>query len=78
MRSKVIEIINEILVESGQPAINSNEITNESDLRNDLGLGSLDLAVLTVKLEDLTGIDVFENGVITKFGELIFQLEKAK
>jgi acyl carrier protein len=78
MKNLVLEIINEIIVGKGLPALTEIEVSMDSDLRSDFGLDSLDLAVLTVKIEDRTNVDVFENGIITTFGEIVELLENVK
>jgi len=47
-----------------------------SDLRRDLGLDSLDLAELAVRVQDHYGVDVFAAGVIRTWGELIQRVEE--
>lgn len=64
--------INEVLIESGREPLQS--LSPEMSLRRDLDLDSLDLAVLTVKLESATGVDVFQNGVVQTVGELLERL----
>lgn len=73
MKEIVEKIIKEILSENGIEY--ENEIKNEDDLR-DLGLTSFDLALLTVKIEDIYDIDIFEEGLITKVAEIVEILEK--
>lgn len=51
-------------------------LTNETRLREDLGLDSLDLATLTAKIEDLYGVDIFETGFVNTIGEILVKLEK--
>jgi acyl carrier protein len=66
--NKVNEIINEMRAAKG---LSKLEIFNESqDLRNDLGFDSFDLAELTVRIEDVTGIDIFSNGIISTVGQV--------
>ncbi|MCC7338465.1 MAG: acyl carrier protein [Pirellulaceae bacterium] len=60
--------INEVLHEGGRPQIKS--LTREMDLRRDIGLDSLELAVLTVKLEAELSIDVFADGLVATVGEV--------
>ena len=43
-------------------------------LREDLGLTSFDLAELTVKIEDEFEIDIFEDGLVNKIGEIFDKL----
>ena len=66
--NKVNEIINEMRAAKG---LSKLEIFNENqDLRNDLGFDSFDLAELTVRIEDVTGIDIFSNGIISTVGQV--------
>ena len=44
------------------PLLNGNPL-----LRDDLGFDSLDLAELTVRIEERFGIDVFEEGVVDRW-----------
>lgn len=72
MEEKLLEIINIILENK-----NISKIVNinvDDDLRNDLGFDSFDLAELTVRIEDEFGVDIFENGLITKVGQIVDQL----
>ncbi len=46
-------------------------INDSSHLKNDLGLDSFNLALLTVKIEDKYDVDIFEDEIITTFGEII-------
>ncbi|GAB1444061.1 phosphopantetheine-binding protein [Ignavibacteriales bacterium] len=64
-------ILNQILAYKGKKL----EVlpTDEVSLR-EIGLDSLDLAELTVKIEYKFGVDVFENGLINSFGELYEKL----
>ena len=50
------------------------EIKEKTHLRNDLTLDSLELAELTVRLEDEFQIDVFEDGVIDTVEEIYQRL----
>ncbi len=65
---QLLKSINEVLNEGGRPPIPS--LTREMDLRRELGLDSLELAVLTVKLEAEFGVDVFAAGLVTTVGEV--------
>ena len=58
----LLNAINEVLHESGREGVSS--LSPETRLRQDLGFDSLELAVLTVKLEAATGVDVFARGVV--------------
>lgn len=68
------DAINRVLNESGRNAIAL--IQPDMRLKQDLDLDSLDLAVLTVKIEAETGIDVFADGVVETVGQIIEKLER--
>ncbi|MFN9880087.1 MAG: acyl carrier protein [Planctomycetota bacterium] len=70
--SQLEAIINEILDDSGRAPISS--LSAEMRLREDLGLNSLELAVLTVRLEAVYGVDVFASGLVTTVGEVLAKL----
>lgn len=67
-------VINQVLRESGRPAF--DKIDSTMRLKQDLELDSLDLAVLTVKIEAETGIDVFASGVVETVGQILEKLER--
>jgi acyl carrier protein len=52
------------------------DLAPTADLRRDLGLDSLDLAELTVRIQDRYGVDVFAAGVVRTWGELVQRLEE--
>ena len=66
-------IINTVLQNRGKKTVES--INENSSLRDDLGLDSLDLAELTVRIEAEYDVDIFENGVVTTVGEILSQLK---
>jgi acyl carrier protein len=68
MKKEILDSINEVLLSKGVNA--ADKIDSETDLRRDLGFDSFDLAELTVRIEDKTSVDIFRNGVISKFGEI--------
>ena len=68
------KLINQVLQESGRAKI--DEILAAHGLKQDLDLDSLDLAVLTVKIEAETGIDVFADGIVETVGQIIEKLER--
>jgi len=74
MNKKVLEAINEVVQGKGDEAINS--INESTHLRDDLGFDSFDLAELTVRIEEKTGVDIFENGVIETIGEIYEQINR--
>jgi len=74
MKEKVVEIIESILKSDNRPL--PSEINLDSNLRDDFALDSLDLAELTVRIEDEFGIDIFEDGLVSTLGEILEKLEK--
>ncbi|QDV26137.1 phosphopantetheine-binding protein [Aureliella helgolandensis] len=68
----LIEILNEILDDAGRETV--SVLSPNLRLKEDLGMDSLEMAVLTVKLEAMTGVDVFANGVVRTIGEIQEQL----
>jgi len=70
----IIAAINEVLEESGRDQV--SEIARGTLLRKDLGLDSLDLAVLTVKIEAKLGVDVFAKGIVTTVGEILDRIDE--
>lgn len=68
------KIINEIKQANSQKLI--DHLIPEMNLRDDLGFDSLDLAELTVKIEDEIGVDIFENGLVNTIGQLLNKLEE--
>lgn len=72
MKDKVLEIINEVRVNNGMGRL--EDVSADDSLRDDIGFNSFDLAELTVKIEDATGTDVFEDGVIDTVGQLYQRL----
>jgi acyl carrier protein len=73
MAEKLLEILNIVLENRTKEKLIS--LTSEMDLRNDIGLDSLDLAELTVRVEAEYGVDIFEDGIINTIGEIIKKLE---
>ncbi|MCA9191809.1 MAG: hypothetical protein KDB03_08605 [Planctomycetales bacterium] len=65
---QILESINEVLQDGGRKPLPS--ICRSDRLREDLELDSLELAVLTVKLEAITGIDVFAKGIAKTIGDV--------
>jgi acyl carrier protein len=71
---KILQIINTVLDNRNKLII--KDISNSSDLRNDCGLDSLDLAELTVRIEAEYDVDIFEDGLITTVGEILNKLNE--
>lgn len=64
----LLEIINQVRANKGRPPL--SQISPQQRLREDCELDSLDLAELTVRLEDASGVDVFAEGVVRTVGEI--------
>lgn len=69
----LLESINTVRMNKGLQPLDT--LGDDQDLRRDLGLDSLDLAELTVRLEAGSGVDVFQAGLITTVGEVLERLE---
>jgi acyl carrier protein len=67
-KDELLNIINGILENKGEKKI--QVLDDAIDLRKDLNFTSLDLAELTVKIEDITGIDIFEDGLVSTVKEI--------
>lgn len=68
----VVSIINDIREDKGEKSI--SDIDTNKDLRADLGLDSMDLAVLTARIEEEYGIDIFEDGIVATTAEILKKL----
>ena len=73
MEKKILQIINKVLENNSQKKIES--IDAKTNLRDDIGLDSLDLAELTVLIEAEFDIDIFEDGIINTIGEIFQRLK---
>ncbi len=67
-------LINEILKNEDKEQV--SELKDELKLIEDLKFDSIMLAELTVRIEDETGIDVFEDGVVITVGEILKKLDR--
>jgi len=74
VEEKVKQIINIILEKHGMSPLNSLEY--DSSMRNDLGMDSLDLAELTVRIEDEFGVDIFEDGIVDTMQQILDKINK--
>ena len=69
---RILEIINLIKLNKGEQPI--AKLNLEDHLKDNIGFNSFDLAELTVRIEDVFDIDIFENGIINTVGEIIDKL----
>jgi len=72
MQEKLLIIINTVLQNRGKAQV--KRIKTKSNLRNDIGFDSLDLAEFTVRVEAEFDIDIFENGIVNTVGEVMSKL----
>jgi len=75
-RETLLTIINTILAKKGREQL--VKLDENISLRKHLDFDSLDLAELTVKLEDATGIDIFADGIVDTIGQIIAKLDEGK
>lgn len=73
MKELLLLKINEVLEGKSMP--NLIDLNSDTSLRDGLGLDSFDLAELTVRIEEETGIDIFSNGIVTTIGEILIILK---
>lgn len=76
VRDTVADVINTILRDSGRDTRN---FASQDLLMGNIGLDSLDLAVMTVSLEQRVGLDPFRSGrgAVRSFGELVAVYEES-
>jgi len=74
MINTLLSIVNTVRENKGLPQM--QEIDAQQDLRTDIGLDSLDLAELTVRIEKETGIDVFADSFVNTIGEILEKIKK--
>ena len=70
---KIQKITNTVLKNRGKKEVES--IQENSHLRNDLGMDSLDLAELTVRIEAEYDVDIFEDEIVNTVGEIMLKIE---
>lgn len=73
MQNKLLEFINNIL--KNKDKVELKTISDKDHLRDDIGLDSLDLAELTVRIESEYGVDVFEEGLVNTVGEILNKID---
>ena len=64
------------LLEQKGRSVDAESFPDTTHLRTDLALDSFDLAELTVHLEERTGADIFQQGVVHTVGEIRQRLQK--
>lgn len=71
----LLPIVNEIRANKQLPALAA--LTPATRLREDIDFESLDLAELTVRVEERFGVDVFADGLVSTVGEVAAKIEAA-
>lgn len=74
VRDRVLQLVNRVRAGKGLPSLDF--IEPHADLRRDLGMDSLDLAELTVRIEEKFGVDVFEAGIVYRWGDIVSRLDR--
>tara|TARA_B110000211_G_C13927459_1_gene485638 strand:- start:236 stop:469 length:234 start_codon:yes stop_codon:yes gene_type:complete len=70
---KLLPIINRVLKGKGFETVDS--LNDNDKLRDDLGLDSFDLALLTVIIEEEFNTDIFEDGLVENISEIINKID---
>ena len=68
------EIISGIIKKRGKQL--ELKLSDDTDLRDELGFDSIELAELTVRIESVYDVDIFENGIISTIGEIKEKLNR--
>ena len=68
VETELLRLVNQVRRNKRQPELSS--LTGDPHLRADWHFDSLDLAELTVRIEERFGIDVFEAGVVNRWEEI--------
>lgn len=76
MEKELLEIVNTVLRNRGKSTIEN--IDGKMRLREDIGFDSLDLAELTVRIESVFDVDVFETGIVNTIEEIIEKINQKK
>ncbi|HNR69602.1 MAG TPA: phosphopantetheine-binding protein [bacterium] len=71
---KLLQIINAMLAAKNRDAL--VKLERNFSLRNDIGFDSLDLAEITVRVEDAFGVDIFEDGIVDTIGDVLERIGK--
>lgn len=75
MSPSLLAVINEVRANKGHLPLEA--LVSSLRWREDIGFDSLDLAELTVRIEEKFGVDVFADGVVATVGEVVQKIEKA-
>lgn len=73
-KDKLLTIINEVL--EGTQREKMSKIKDEDNLRLDIGFDSFDLAELTVRIEEVFDIDIFEDGIVETIEQILIKINE--
>jgi acyl carrier protein len=76
MNEQLVAVINEVRQNKQQPPL--LHMQGAMRLREDIGFESLDLAELTVRIEEKFGVDVFADGLVHTVGEIEAKILRGK
>jgi acyl carrier protein len=65
---ELLEIVNNVLENNGYSKV--LEITDNMNLKNDIGYDSFMLAELTVEIEEVYNIDIFKDSLVFTIGDI--------
>jgi len=68
MDEKLLRIINIVLRNANRPSV--SQLNDGLQLNGDLGLDSLNLAELSVRIEEEFGVDVYDNKIVLTIGDI--------
>ncbi|MEM9917153.1 MAG: acyl carrier protein [Bacteroidota bacterium] len=71
-----LQSILQVVCEDKAEVLTHTDILPQTNLRNDLQLDSLELAELSVRIEDAFGVDVFQGSQIECIGDILQKLEE--
>lgn len=70
----LLRLFNQVLINKQRPIL--EVLKPDLRLREDIGLDSLDLAELTVRIEEAFDVDVFADGIVRTVGEIEAKLPR--
>lgn len=71
--NEIKDIINKVMVDHDKEIIDN--INYDDNLRDDLGIDSIEMVDIVVQFEEIYGIDLFSEGDVKKVSEIIKRLE---
>ena len=66
--TQLLHVLNQVRANKQRPPL--EVLTPDLRLREDIGFDSLDLAELTVRIEEAFDVDVFADGIVRTVGEI--------